>query len=271
MDGVGADFHASRNHRSAAIRLEGDGGTFGTGHGSGQFSGLLGSDSIIRSAPDISRPRGRNRGDYFRDTTASGNFGWKFSDTDSLRLSLRNSSSDAGQPGQTLLPGQAVLGQHNDLHDFSANVSWNFTTGEHWQNQVSGFESRFQDNGFLPFFGPFISKYNRAGFEGQSTYLFHQGEITAGYENEVEVGPTETRHNQAGYLEVRRQFGQRLTAVIGGRAEANGFFGTRFVPRVGASYALRDGQGFWGATRLRASYGQGIRSRKSCRRIAARS
>ena len=74
----------------------------------------------------------------------------------------------------------------------------------------------------------------------------------------MEIGPTETRHNQAGYVEVRQQFG-RLTAVIGGRAEANGFFGTRFVPRVGASYALRDGQGFWGATRLRASYGQGIK------------
>ena len=51
----------------------------------------------------------------------------------------------------------------------------------------------------------------------------------------------------------------RLTAVVGGRVEANGFFGTRAVPRVGASYALRYGSRFWGATRLRASYGKGIK------------
>jgi len=44
-----------------------------------------------------------------------------------------------------------------------------------------------------------------------------------------------------------------------GRVEANGFFGTRVVPRAGASYALRSGSGFWGATRLRASYGEGIK------------
>ncbi len=259
MDGVVQIFTHRGTTAVPQFTLEGDGGTFGTGNGSAQLSGLLGSRFDYSTGGQYFSTEGQGPGDYFRDATASGNFGWKFSDTDSLRLSLRNSSSDAGQPGQTLLPGQTVLGQHNDLHDFSANLSWNFTTGEHWQHQVSGFESRFQDNDFSPFFGSFVSKYNRAGFEGQSTYLFHGGEITAGYENEVEVGPTETRHNQAGYVEVRRQFGHRLTAVVGGRAEANGFFGTRFVPRVGASYALHDGQGFWGATRLRASYGQGIK------------
>jgi vitamin B12 transporter len=33
----------------------------------------------------------------------------------------------------------------------------------------------------------------------------------------------------------------------------------RAVPRVGAAYALRHGEGFWGSTRLRASYGLGIK------------
>jgi vitamin B12 transporter len=258
MDGVLQIFTHRGTTEIPQLTLEGDGGTFGTGNGSAQLSGLLGAFDYSAGAEYFSTD-GQGPGDYFRDATASGNFGWKFSDTDSLRLALRNSSSDAGQPGQTLLPGQAVIGQHNDLHDFSANLSWNFTAGEHWQNQVSGFESRFQDFDFSPLFGSFVSKYNRAGFDGQSTYLFHDGGITAGYENEVEVGPTATRHNQAGYLEVRRQVRTRLTLVAGGRVEANGFFGTRFVPRVGASYALRDGQGFWGATRLRASYGQGIK------------
>jgi outer membrane cobalamin receptor len=240
------------------ITLEGDGGTFGTGHGQGQVSGLFSKFDYSAAAGYFSTD-GQGPGDYFRDATSSGNFGWKFSDTDSLRLTLRNNSSDAGQPGQTLLPGGSTIGESSDIHDFSTNLAWNFSTGPHWQHQVSAFESRFQLVEVSPPFGSFESKYNRAGGAEQSTYLFKNGSFTAGYENEVETGPSASRHNQAGYIEARYQFGPRLTAIIGGRVEANGFFGTRTVPRAGASYALRNGSGFWGATRLRTSYGQGIK------------
>ncbi len=41
--------------------------------------------------------------------------------------------------------------------------------------------------------------------------------------------------------------------------EDNASFGTRAVPRAGASYTLRYGRDFWGATRLRFAYGQGIK------------
>ena len=259
MDGTVQIFTHRGNTRTPELIIEGDGGTFGTGHGSGQLSGLLGKFDYSASAAYFDT-NGQGPNDFFRDTTLSGNFGWKFSDTDSLRLTLRDNASDAGQPGQTLL-FPPVIPQSGDLHDFSANLSWNFMTGEHWQHQFSAFESRFQDTAVLPPPPPdvFVSKYNRAGVIGQSTYSFRNGGITAGYENEVETGPTASRHNQAGYLEVRYQLARRLTAIVGGRVEAHGFFGTRFVPRVGLSYAARDGSGFWGATRLRASYGQGIK------------
>jgi outer membrane cobalamin receptor len=238
--------------------LEGDGGTFGTGHGEGQVSGLLGKFDYSAAAGYFATT-GEGPGDYFRDATTSGNFGWKFSDTDSLRLTLRNNSSDAGQPGQTLLAGGATPGQNSDIHDFTTNLAWNFSTGPHWQHQLSAFDSRFQLLEVSPPFGAFESKYNRAGGIEQSTYSFKNGGFTAGYENEVETGPSASRHNQAGYIELRYQFGTRLTAIVGGRVEANGFFGTRTVPRAGASYALRQGSGLWGATRLRASYGEGIK------------
>ena len=107
------------------LTLEGDGGTFGTGNGGAQLSGLLGAFDYSAAGGYFST-NGQGPGDSFRVATASGNFGWKFSDTDSLRLAIRNISSDAGQPGQTLLPGQAVLGQHSDLHDFSANLELEF-------------------------------------------------------------------------------------------------------------------------------------------------
>ena len=258
MSGVMQIFTHRGMTRTPQFTLEGDGGTFDTGHGSGQLSGMLGAfDYSLDSAYFSSQ--GQGPADYFRDTTLSGNFGWRFSDADNLRLTVRNNSSDAGQPGQTLLPGEAVYGQHNGLHDFSAGLSWNFQTGPHWQHEISGFESRYWNFDYSPLFGSFVTEYNRAGLNEQSTYLFHGGGITGGYEYEVENGPTQGRHNQAGYLELRYQLTKRLTAIAGGRVEANGFFGTRTVPRVGAAYALRYGHGFWGSTRLRASYGEGIK------------
>jgi outer membrane cobalamin receptor len=258
MDGVIQIFTHRGTTKTPEIALEGDGGTFTTGHGAGQISGALGKFDYS-AAEDYFSTDGQGPGDYFRDAVSSGNFGWKFSDTDSVRLTLRNTASDAGQPGQTLLPFGADIGQSSDIHDFSANLAWNFATGEHWHNQVSGFESRYWLVENSPPYGAFTSEYNRAGAIAQSTYDFQNGSFTAGYENEVENGPSAGRHNQAGYIEARYQFGKRLTAVAGGRVEANGFFGTRTVPRVGASYALRFGSGIWGATRLRASYGEGIK------------
>ena len=121
------------------IVVQGDGGTFDTGHGSGQMSGLLGAFDYSMGAGYFSTA-GQGPGNYFRDTTLSGNFGWKFSDQDSLRLSVRNNASGAGQPGQTLLPEQAVVGQYSNILDFSANLSWNVSINDHWQNRLDGFE-----------------------------------------------------------------------------------------------------------------------------------
>ena len=258
MDGVIQIFTHRGTTRTPELSLEGDGGMFQAGHGSGQLSGLLGAFDYSLGAAYFDS-NGQGAGDFYRDTALSGNFGWKFSDTDDLRLSLRNSSSDAGQPGQTLLLGEAVVGQNTWLHDFSSDLRWDFAVGPHWQNQISGYETRLWSLGYSPLFGSFGEEYNRAGLDARSTYLFRNGSVTAGYMYEVENGPTAGRHNLAGYVEVNYRFGSRVTAIVGGRMEDNGFFGTRFVPRVGASYAVRYGGGFWGATKLRASYGKGIK------------
>ena len=264
MAGVIQIFTHRGTTRQPVLELEGDGGTFGTGHGSGQLSGLLGSFDYSLGAGYISSD-GQGPGNFFRDTTLSGNFGWKFSSTDSLRLTLRDASSDAGQPGQTLLE-PPLIGQSTVLHDFSAGFAWDFDSGEHLQNHLGGFESRYDEIGVFsngpganPPLGSFETKFNRAGWNAQSTYLFPNGGITAGYEFEVENGGATARHNQAGYLEARFQPERRLTLTAGGRVEANGFFGTRAVPRVGAVYLLHEGNSWWGATRLRASYGLGIK------------
>lgn len=256
MTGVMQIFTHRGTTPTPQLILLGEGGTFDTGRGAAQLSGLAGLFDYSLTAGYIDT-NGQGPGDQFHDTTLSGNFGWKFSDTNTLRLTVRNYDSSAGQPGQTLLPGGAEPGQSSDLQNFSAGLAWNFQMSDHWQEQLTGYESRFQDVEFSPEFGSFETKYNRAGLTEQTSYLFHNGTVTAGYMFEVENGP-EHRVNQAGYAEVRYNIGKRLTTIAGARVEANGFFGTRWVPRAGASYALRYGQGFWGDTRLRASYGKGI-------------
>ena len=263
MAGVVQVFTHRGTTRTPQLVLDGEGGTFDTGRGSGQFSGLVGLFDYSVGGGYFSSG-GQGSGDYFRDTTLTGNFGFKFSDTDNLRLTLRNNTSDAGQPGQTLLASESPFavspGEHSGLHDFSSGLTWNFMSGEHWQNRVQAYESRFQDTIALPEFDfTAIDKFNRAGIDARTSYLFHNGAITTGYAFESETGGALGRHDEAGYLEARYRFGRRFTAVAGGRVEANDSYGTRFVPRVGASYALRYGSGFWGATRLRASYGEGIK------------
>lgn len=243
------------------ITLEGDGGMFETGHGAGQVSQRVGAFDYSAALSYIGS-NGQGEGDYFRDTTATGNFGWKFSDTNTLRLSIRNSASDAGQPGQTdlaSLPFAVDYGQHSDLHDFASSLMWNFKTGEHWEETLTGYDSRSQDIAVAPAFDyTAINTFNRAGLDGHATYLFTDGEVTAGYAFENETGGALGRHDHAGYLEIRRQFGRRFTAIAGGRIDANDSYGTRAVPRVGASYVVGYGHGFWGATRVRSSYGEGI-------------
>jgi vitamin B12 transporter len=256
MTGVVQIFTHRGTTRTPELTLEGDGGTFRTGHGGAQLSGMVGAFDYSAAASYFSTS-GQGANDAFRDTTLSGNFGWRFSNNNTLRATARSDASIAELPGQTLL-GAPTPGTSNDLNDLSGNLRWDFSTGENWQNHLVGYESRNQDLS-ISSFGPFLTKFNRAGLDAQSAYQFHNGAVAAGYIFEEETGPAPTRHNQAGYMEARYQFGKRLTAIAGGRAEANGAFGTRVVPRVGASYALRYGQGFWGATRLRASYGLGIK------------
>ena len=270
MSGVVQVFTHRGETTTPEIVVEGDGGTFDTGHGSGRVSGLLGpfdysvGAGYFESDGQPAAPvDGLNPTDYFRDTTLSGNFGFQISPTDTVRLTIRNSSSDAGQPGQTLfesVPFAVDPGAHSELHDFSAGLTWNADFGEHWHNQLMGYDSRFQFREQSSFFDfTVVDKFNRAGVDEQATYSFAHGGVTVGYLFESETGGAKGRHDQGGYLEVHDQLTRRLTVVAGGRVEGNDAYGTRVVPRTGAAYALRYGRGFWGATRLRASYGQGIK------------
>jgi vitamin B12 transporter len=269
MDGVIQIFTHRGTTRIPEFTAFADGGNFDTGHGGAELSGLLGRFDYSVAASDM-ETSGEGPNDAFRNRTLSGNFGWRLSDTARIGLALRDNDSQAGTPGQTLLQ-PPNLTDTISLHDFDAGLHAEFTTGSHWHHQLTATESYFREFNFDPFFPTFF-QYDRANFGGQSTYLFKGFGITAGYEYEIENGfltttaeeglsQTQTharRNNQAGYLDASWAPIARLTLNAGARAEDNADFGTRVLPRAGASYTLRIAQGAFGDTRLLASYGQGM-------------
>jgi outer membrane cobalamin receptor len=286
MTGVVQIFTHRGTTRRPLLSLVAEGGKFSTARGAVQLSGLL-SRLDYSAAASRYETKGQGPNDGFRNTTLSGNFGWRFTLTNTLRLELRSASSDAGVPGQTLFT-PPNLDQHNGLRNFEANLSWELESGPHWRHRLAGtetyirqlFDNPTSDFGSSSPIGPVFcdvplppdicdfpftvrNQLNRAGFIQQSSYLFPRGAFTIGYQYEVENawlnGPHFRRNNHGGYLEARVLIGRRLTLLGGGRAEANSSFGTRVIPRAGFAYALRFPHDFWGSTRLRFSYGLGIK------------
>ena len=252
--------------RVPELNLFAEGGSFSSARGGAQLSGLLGAFDYS-AAGSYFQTDGQGVDDKFLNRSLAGNFGYRFSDSNQLRFTVRSNASFAGTPGQTLFastPFAVDPTAYDKLKQLSSNLTWSFRTGSHWTHQISGMESRildtFGDSGFFP-----TDQFNRSGLLEQSTFSFRQGAVTAGYQYEVEnaypssLGGTHARrNNQAGFLDARWQPVSRLILSAGARAEANTNFGTRTVPRAGIVYALHDSQGFWGDTRARFSYGQGV-------------
>ena len=254
--------------RIPAFSVYSEGGNFSSGRGGADLSGVLGKFDYSGAASYF-QTDGQGPNDYYVNRTLSGNFGYSFSDSNQLHVSLRNNTSDAGIPGATL-QGPPDLFQGYGQKIFSANARWEFASGSHWHHQLIGTDSYTRQRSFanpgdtFPFDS--VLSFNRAAINAQSSYVTRNFIATAGYQYEVEnaginfVLPGHLRrNNQAGYLDFRYTPVSRLTLDFGGRVEANGNFGTRVVPRIGGSYALRYGKGFFGDTRYHAFYGQGIK------------
>jgi len=254
--------------RIPAFSAYSEGGNFSSARGGGDLSGLVGKFDYSGAAAYF-QTDGQGPNDYFVNRTLSGNFGYSFSTTNQLHLSLRNNTSDAGIPGPTL-QGPPDLFQGYGQKIFSANARWEFTTDSHWHHQLMATDSYTRQHSFanqgdtFPFDS--LLTFNRTAINPQSSYVSRNFIATAGYQYEIENGGINfispghlRRNNQAGYLDFRYTPVSRLTLDFGGRVEANSSYGTRVVPRAGGTYALRYGKGFFGDTRYHAFYGQGIK------------
>src|SRR6202166_570645 len=278
--------------RVPEVSVFAEGGSFSSARGGGEVGGVLGNFDYS-AAGSYLETDGQGANDSFINRTLSGNFGYQFSETNHLRLTLRNNTSDAGIPGQTVFEPPS-LHQKYDQRIFSANARWDFSSGKHWHHEISGGEMYTRQdnhnpvqsffatdpNAFCPqansasvptaefcdFTGDSRFQYNRANVSAQSSYLLTNFGVTAGYEYEVENAFLSTvnvnharRNNQAGFLDFRYRPIRRVSLNFGGRAEANANFGTRVVPRIGGSVVARYGVGLVGDSLFRAFYGQGIK------------
>ena len=292
VSGVIQIFSHRGTTRIPDVSVFGDGGSFSSGRGGAQIAGLLGTFDYSGAASYF-QTAGQGANNDFLNRTLSGNLGYSLSDTNQLRLSLRNNTSEAGIPGQTVFEPPSLY-QRYVLHVFSTNARWDFATGTHWHHEIGGGESYNRQHSLNPkqsffatdklagcpqenpssiptpefcdFTGDSRFQYNRANLSAQTSYLLPSFGVTAGYQYEVENAAISSlnvnhvrRNNQGGFLDFHYLPHSRLSLNFGARAEANANFGTRVVPRVGASVALRYGKGFWGDTRYRVFYGQGIK------------
>ena len=254
--------------RVPAFGLYAQGGSYSSARGGGELSGLAGKFDYSAAA-SYSRTDGQGPNDAFFNRALSGNFGYAFSQTNQLRLSLRNNTSDAGIPGPTLVAPPDLF-QGYGQHILSIHARWDLATGPHWRHELNGTESYTRQHSFATppdqFTYDTLLRFNRAGLAAQSTYIARSFSAAAGYQYEVENGGISfvspghlRRNNQGGYLDFRYSPLSRLSFDFGIRAEANASFGTRVVPRAGGSYLLHYGKGLFGDTRYRAFYGQGIK------------
>lgn len=252
--------------RIPELDLFSEGGSLSSARDGGQVSGLLGVFDYSLAGSYFSTG-GQGVDDAFINRSLAANIGYKVSDTDQLRLTVRSNSSEGGTPGQTLYgAGYFDPTAYDALQQLSATLNWTFQTGAHWTHQILGTESRIHDDNAYPDYDAFyVDQFSRATLQTQSTYVFRTGAFTAGYFYEVEnaypsslSGVHARRNNQAGFLDAKWRPLARLTLSAGARAEDNASFGTRVVPRAGAAVALRYANGFLGDTRARFSYGEGI-------------
>jgi outer membrane cobalamin receptor len=267
VSGVVQFFSRQGETRIPEVSAFAEGGSFASGRGGAQISGLLAKFDYSGAASYFSTD-GQGPNDEFLNRAFSGNFGYSFSENNQIRLTLRDNTSGAGIPGATLF-GPPDLTQGYGQKIFSANLRWDFATGAHWHHEIMGTESYTRQHSFDydPTFGyDDVLKYNRAGVNAQSTYVTKNFAATLGYQYEVENGEVSyispghlRRNNQGGYIDLRYSPISRLSLDLGVRAEDNASFGTRVSPRAGGTYLLHASKGFLGDTRYRAFYGQGIK------------
>ncbi len=183
---------------------------------------------------------GRFQNDDYRNTVATGNFGWQFSENIDLRTVLRYGRSDLGVPGPVRALNEIGLGPDIDQREEQRDL----LLGAHLQQRLrEGWEQRFsyyhmegdlfsfdpvsQDPTFLNDFPFQFDRHpRRRGFQYQSNLrlpLNHLVSFGFDYEHEdASIDGLKAMRNNCGYyLQDQISFGSRLYLTLGARIDDN--------------------------------------------------
>ena len=289
MTSVTQLWSASGTTRLPEVKFGSEGGTFSTSHGFGSVAGVANFLNYNAFA-DQFQTSGQGVNDDYENAMQGANLGARLSNSTALRLRLRHSNSRTGVqsdwyypfPGVTsILPDTYQYARQNDL---LGSLQLTFSPARNWQNAITGFEyshvlrnvdpgldtDRLNDSAFDS-----RDHFNRAGVDYQgeitertwssSVFGFHfedeHADISSTYTSYGLPGSSSTpglRRNSALFGEQVIDW-KRLTVQGGLRWEHNESFGNKAVPRVSASYLLRQGGKWLGGTRVRGGYSQGIK------------
>ncbi len=232
----------------------------------------------------------------FRDSTASGNFGWALGHRTQFRWILRGDSSRVGTPGQTAF-GRPDRDSFFRKGDGYTGLSLHSTSTSRWEQRLTYTFARSRqvsrDLGLDPPFTPtfdghtapfeffdfpfdFLNDTRRHHVDYQSDVRLGSGDrgwgqhiFTFAIDWDRELGfigdrlsgdpPTRAqRDNFGGTFQHQAVLG-RLFLSNGVRVEDNGSFGRTVIPRSSAAFLVRQGSGRFGATKFKFNFGLGIK------------
>lgn len=297
MTSVVQFWSASGHTRMPELRFGADGGTFGTGHGYGSFSGARGRfDYNLFGEQDYTGGQGPN--DNYSLAAQGANVGVALSNAVAVRVRARHANSRSGVPGAWNFNGQPLLAPDLDAfarqNNFLGSVDLIVAGSARWQHRFAGYEYNHRglnqdtvaDRGCDPasfnfldcfFSAPF--RINRAGFEYQGDYSPRSwAHSTVGYEFEDEngffdsrfltldfmgnqvIGASHThglRRNHALYAAQTITW-RRFSLLGGARYVHNESFGDKVVPQLAVTALVTEGDQLLSGTRLRFAYANGI-------------
>jgi vitamin B12 transporter len=270
---------------SPDLRLEGQGGSFGTWQAGLASAGRAGrfdwNAGALRLETDNEAPNSA-----FAETAAVASLGGELGQRTGIRVALRAADSTHGTPGQTAFH-RPDLDASFERTDLVLGGSLRHARERVIHRLQAGFASSDQltqnplDSGcYVPSAGgttgasTLCDLPDPAGFQNDTARLSlgYQIEtqagarhlLTAGVDVERETGEIGSRSgdllspertNAGFYVQDRLVLGRRWFLTLGGRLERNDSFGWKVVPRAAVAARLGRGQ----ATTLKASAGAGIK------------
>lgn len=270
-----------------------EGGTFSTLRFGGSVQG---SDERVDYLASFSRFDTDNdvQNGSFNNATGLVNLGYRPSRRVELRAVFRSEAGRAGVPGpwaflppdpdeyyrHRSLAGGFVI-SHSVSPAWSQKLSYTVHDSRQFSEDPSGSWTSVPQYGdrtglypYSDFAYQFLNQTRRQAIHYQSDLTLPGSHLmVAGAEYERESGTIDSfdptlgpirpvRTNYAAYAEDQWAFRNRLFTAIGARLEHNASFGFFAAPRAAVAWQARQPSpgGLWGLTKLKASYGMGIKA-----------